>query len=341
MYGIWKVWRLGYWRWLLVTAISMAFVLQSHYLGLLLLPTIGLFWFLALLRHPDPSRVKYTLISTLLFLILMSPLLIFDLNPAHRWLNTSAMIKFFTDRQTTVNAKPYKALPNMFPLFTQLQTTLILGKNPDYSVFFAGLITLALVVMLVTHYNPDLFFSCTWIFFGLAGLALYKQHIYDHYFGFLFPVVFLLLGFLIKFASVHRLGKFAVGILFLGIVFLNFSKLPLSYPPNYQLDHTRQVAALIKNESHGQPLNFALIAAHNYDKSYRYFLAADEVPYYSIHDKLTDQLFVVCEDPVCEPIGNPLWEVAAFGWAKVDKLWEFSWGVKLYRLVHNPSGHPS
>ena len=36
-------------------------------------------------------------------------------------------------------------------------------------------------------YHPG-FLLMFWYFFGLIGLGLYKQHIYDHYFGFLFPV---------------------------------------------------------------------------------------------------------------------------------------------------------
>ena len=70
IYGIWNVWRLGYWRWLIVTAISLAFVLNSHYLGLLLFPVVGLFWLLA---KKSPKYFSYSLISIFLFLFLMSP----------------------------------------------------------------------------------------------------------------------------------------------------------------------------------------------------------------------------------------------------------------------------
>ena len=46
--GIWKVWFRQEFKWLIVVGVSMAFVLQSHYLGLLLLPTLGIFWTLTL-----------------------------------------------------------------------------------------------------------------------------------------------------------------------------------------------------------------------------------------------------------------------------------------------------
>ena len=46
IYSIWKVYKDKNYNWLIVLGISFAFVLQSHYLGLLLAPTILLFWIL-------------------------------------------------------------------------------------------------------------------------------------------------------------------------------------------------------------------------------------------------------------------------------------------------------
>ena len=50
---------------------------------------------------------------------------------------------------------------------------------------------------------------------------------------------------------------------------------------------------------------------------------------------MTDQLFVVCEDKVCNPIGHSKFEIAAFGWAKTEWESEVS-GVKVFKLIHNP-----
>ena len=67
IYGIWKVWRLGYWRWLIITAISFAFVLNSHYLGLLLLPTVS-FLFSGLIKIQNSKTNFYLLFSIFVFL---------------------------------------------------------------------------------------------------------------------------------------------------------------------------------------------------------------------------------------------------------------------------------
>ena len=51
--------------------------------------------------------------------------------------------------------------------------------------------------------------------------------------------------------------------------------------------------------------------------------------------EITDQLFVVCEDPICNPVGNAKYEIAGFGWTKIEKE-ENVYGVKIYKLIHNP-----
>ena len=199
--------------------------------------------------------------------------------------------------------------------------------------------TLALGWLWMATHRPskDIWFLSIWLATGLIGLGLYKQHIYDHYYGFLFPAPFLLLGFIID--EFKKLKLLTIPfILILLIIMVTNS--PIRYPPNNQMAHIREISGFIAQESANNPFNLALIAKRNYDAGYRYFLQLNQSPYFTIHQKLADQLFVVCEEPVCEPIGNPLWEIAAFGWAKIGEQWEFPWGVKVFKLIHNPSGKP-
>ena len=333
MIGIWQVWRFARWPWLIVTAVSLAFVLNSHYLGLLLFPPIFVFWWLP---RKLPAAKRYTLVSVLLFLLLLSPLLWFDLR--HGWNNFSAMKQFFTDRQTTVNFKAYKALPNLWPIWTDINITLLTAGNKALGSIVSVVVLLTLTLTLTKNrkLSPELILVATWLGIGLVGLGLYKQHIYAHYFGFLFPVPFLLLGFVTKLAGYPLRLVGLVGIFFL--LLFNLLNNPLRTGPNYQLARTQTVAQFIDRQASGRPFNLALVAKTNYDAGYRYFLELQNSPYRTIHQQLTDQLFVICEIPDCQPVGHPLWEIAAFGWAKIDRSWDFPWGVKVYRLVHNPTG---
>ncbi|KKU64720.1 MAG: Glycosyltransferase [Candidatus Amesbacteria bacterium GW2011_GWA1_47_16] len=342
MYAVWKVWRWGYWRWLLVAALAFAFVLNSHYLGLLLLPPILIF---VLLRFRQERNWRYLLFSLFLFLLLMSPLLFFDLR--HGWTNYIAMKTFFTDRQTTVNVKFYKSLPYIWPIWKDINTSLLAAgqKLPGTVIsIFTPLALLYLILKLrLRLLNPDLLFVSVWTVSGLVGLGLYKQHIYIHYYGFLFPVPFFLLGYALYFFPVNKILKNFLAIFsFLMLLVPSLLHHPFTIGPNDQLHRSSLVADTIIREVGGRPFNLALISRYNYDASYRYLLSLKSAPYYTVHEKLTDQLFVICESAAepegCQPIGHPLWEIASFGWAKIDSQWDFSWGVKLYRLVNNPSG---
>lgn len=337
IYSVWKVSALGYWRWAVIGAISFAFVLNSHYLGLILAPVIALFFFFS---KKSPSTPRYIAISVAAFIFLMSPLFFFDLR--HDWLNTKAMTLFFTDRQTTVNLKAYKAIPNLWPIWLDFNTSMLSAKDKTIGIVSAITVPVLLIMFAIKNSqrlrSKDFLLIFTWLGVGLVGLGLYKQHIYDHYMGFIFPAIFILLAYCLDNFLQNKITAKITFLVFAFLLFHNLSRTPLLSAPNHQLDRTRQVAELIHQETAGRPFNLALLAKSNYDASYRYFLYQNDSPLYTVHQQITDQLYVICEISNCQPIGNPLWEVAAFGWARIDREWEFPWGVKLYRLIPNPEG---
>lgn len=342
IYSIWRVWKHKEFKWLVVLGISYAFVLQSHYLGLLLAPVLFIFWFVS--KVP----IRYTLYATVLFLFLMSPLVIFDAR--HGWRNFAAMKKFFAVRQETVSIKPWKAIPRFYPIFEKVNTRLLAGRND-----FAGkAISLAFVVFLfwllfnskkLTINRQPLIIILTWLAFALLGLGLYKQEIYDHYYGFFFPAPFLLLGSLAEYI-VHRecitsWAKYRV-ILYatlLVLVYVNLYNSPIRYPPNQQLRRAKEVAQKVSDESKGQEFNFAVIAERNYESGYKYFLQMWGAKIVDIDaqkpDTITDQLFVVCEmeKTKCDPTHNAKAEVANFGWSKIEKEY-LVFGTTLFKLIH-------
>lgn len=324
MYGIWKVWRFGYWRWLLISALAFAFVLNSHYLGLALFPVMALFIFLA----PKQKNCKrYLAFGIGLFAILMSPLFFFDLR--HDWMNSKNILTFFTNRQTTVNIKVYKAIPNLWPLWAMVVDSLVAAKNNLFSVWISVASAIGLGWIIKTKPAKDFWFVLVWAGTGLVALGLYKQHIYDHYFGFLYPAVFLLLGFILS--NLNRYLAFGIAVFLIGI---NLWSNPLRFPPNNQWKHTQEAADFIIEKSENKPFNLALLSKGNYDLSYRYALTLKKSNYKTLLQQNTNQLFTICEDANCNPIGNPLWEIAGFGWVKIDEVWTMPWGVKVYKLGH-------
>lgn len=340
IYSIWKVYKSHNYLWLYVAGVSLAFAIQSHYLALLLAPTM-IFWtgIYYVLHHRGKLVAfrRHLLYSGLTFLLLMSPILIFDFR--HNFLNLKAMWIFFTHRQTTVNFKVYKAFPELLPLFTQLITRLVAATVENFgrvTTLVFGLSTILLSNR--KRHNPAFWLLLTWLGFGILGLGLYKQTIYDHYFGFLYPAIFLLTGVIFDyFWNKKMIYQLPVGASFIGLLWVNVLHNPQWSSPNYLYQHTQAVGNLIIQESHGQEFNLGMISEHNYDPGYRFVLIRAGAPLKEAPQTITDQLFVICEDKVkqCNPVGHPKAEIANFGWAKIDRVWHFTWGATLFRLVHN------
>ncbi len=339
IWGIWQVWEEKKYAYLSLIGVSMALGLQMHYLGLLLLPVLGIFWTLTLKniwsnKKEKAVLIKHTLISIFLFLLLMSPLALFDLK--HNFMNLKAMTAFFSDRQTTINLNPVRS--DRFDLIiSQVTTDYVLANTPFYP-FAIGLVLIATSIFFFFKLKKKqpYFILATWLFFGLLGLIVYKQHVYDHYYGFLYPAIYLFLGFVLAhlFATKKLFFKLISVIALLILVSLSIMHSPVGQTPNNQLARTRQIVQLMIKESGNQPFNFGLIAKQNYDESYRYFLENYHAQTFRGEDKITDQLFVVCEDgDTCQPEGNPAYQIAIFGPSHVVANWEIG-GIHIYRLLH-------
>lgn len=322
---------------LLPSTLSFIMALNSHYLALLLLFPAAYILIPHLFKVKDKKPLLgYILLSFLLFLASLLPLILFDLK--HNWQNTQAFITFFLQRQTTVSIKPYKAIPQIFPLFQQLVTRFPGAKLDLIGQILSLLLPLGIIFSFTRLKNKSrLYLLLVWLLSALIGLGLYKQHIYDHYFGFVSPGLFIIFGVILAIL----LEKFKVLALLLAFTLtaLSLSQSHLRRPPNRQMQTVQEIDASILAASNGEPFNLALLAKQNYDPPYRYFLYQAKAPLYDLHDRITSQLFVICEpfQMKCQPINNPKWEIAAFGWAKIADSWEIN-GITIFKLVPNPDG---
>ena len=323
-------------RYFIFASLAFIMVINSHYLGLALLPLPGIYWLYTFIKfiYSKSKHTKSFVINSLLaifvFILSLTPQILFDLK--HNGQNINALIHFFTYRETTVNIKAYKAIPELPSIFNQVNTDLLSGKNAQLGIIISIIFALIIGIYLIKNKTKNRYFWIIlfWYLSGLTALALYKQHIYTHYFAFLFPAVFLLIGFLISRYKLMGIPLLVV------IVYLSFINSPLKYQPNSQMKTVETITTSIVQKSNGQKYNFSLLAKQNYDPPYRYFLTkADESKLVNLQDEVTDQLFVVCEpfQIDCNPINNPEWSIAAFGWAQIDSQWEIN-GIQVYKLIH-------
>jgi 4-amino-4-deoxy-L-arabinose transferase-like glycosyltransferase len=357
IYSIWKVWKDHKYNWLLMLGFSFAAVVQSHYLGLLLVPTLFIFWALTIWdlkrfekwKSEGRKFISRSLWGIVIFLDLMSPLLIFDIR--HNWVNARAMYQFFTVRQTTVSIRPWTAIPKIPDMLKMINTSLLGGKNVLAGDITAGIFGFGLLALLIYAFrlgkknisklNPAYYLLISWLGFGLIGFGIYKQNIYDHYFGFLFMVPFLITGIIVSFLSRYKLiGKLIGSVLVIYLAVVSLLANPFRYPPNNELQRAIDVSKKIEQVDGNQRFNLGVIAVQNYEDGYKYFLLKDGAPVVDIDsqvkDSITNQLFVVCEleKSKCDPTHNPVAAVANFGWSKIDSSWDVD-GVVVYKLVHS------
>jgi 4-amino-4-deoxy-L-arabinose transferase-like glycosyltransferase len=298
---------------------SLAFimVINSHYLGLAILPLPGICWLFLLIKFIK-SKSKYlkpfllnSIFALLVFIISLTPQILFDIK--HNGQNINALIHFFTYRETTVNIKPYKAIPELPSIFNQINTDLVSARQ-----ITPGIIISSVIFILITAYffkkklsNKPYLVVLGWYFFGLVSLALYKQHLYAHYFGFLFPAIFIIIGVLIN--------KFKViGVpLLVFITYLSFINNPFTKKPNYQLQHAQNLGNAINNHlnpNDGQ-YNLSMLASYNDFRAQapRYFVNQTQLlPMEQYSPAKT--LFVIIDDPSKWPnnINSDIWEINVF-----------------------------
>lgn len=176
-----------------------------------------------------------------------------------------------------------------------------------------------------------------WFWLGITIFSLYQGSISDYYFGFLFPVPAIFLGAVAGYLFEKKLfGRLLAGFVTLWLVYDQSGRLFLRFEPNRLLQQTESVSRQVISLSGNEPYNFALITSGNSDHAYRYFLEKLNRPPVKLQDLIAKQLIVVCEKPAgdCQPLGNPIWEIAGFGRAEVADSKIIPPGITIYRLTH-------
>ncbi len=330
--------------WLILTGGSLAFLVQMHYLALILIPVIGVLWVYELItiryKKAKSQNLFYgTVWAVVLFLLLMSPLAIFDLK--HNFMNYRAVKTFFTDRQETVNLNILNTFGRTIPIYKDsLIGRYLTAENPIATPIVSLILLIPilwgsyfLIKKKLIKWEVDSL--ALWLGIGLLGLSLYKRAIFDHYLGFLNPVPYLLLAGLI-FITPNRFKYILASLILITLGWLNIQKSPLNNPPNNQLNRTQDIAKFIIKKSDGKPFNFALLSKNNYDAAYQFYLDVYGHKPMVVPFDITDQLFVVCEDQICQPVGHPKQEISHFGWSQIESE-QVVEGVKIYKLIHNPN----
>jgi hypothetical protein len=155
-----------------------------------------------------------------------------------------------------------------------------------------------------------------WVGTALIGLSAYRNTIYPHYFAYLFPAVFLLIGSSVAFiAKRGNLQRWVMLGSVVALTFWNVVSAPYWTPKTPDLDRMKQIATdMIPSLKEGGAYN---IMVYNDNREYqamkyRYFFEVFGPRPKSQYDytKL-DQLILISENGT-DPLQAPIYEVQQF-----------------------------
>lgn len=176
----------------------------------------------------------------------------------------------------------------------------------------------------------------------MFGVGSYKGQLYPHYFGFLFPLPFILIGITLAMFLYSRKARMVGIIATAALLFINLTNQKIWGKGSNLIDQTKNVAEEVAELAQREPFNFALITNGNSDHAYRYFLEIAGHRPTMLEEQVTGQLIVVCENPnlACKPLGHPLWEIAGFGRAEIFQETSAYPYIKIVKLIHHEESMP-
>lgn len=333
-----------------LTGVFLGIAMQLHYLAIFMAVIVAVFMLLKGYRN-FTLLVKNYLIVFLGFLIGLSPFLAFEVR--HGFPNIQTIVRFIfgaTGETGFTGDKFFTVITDVFfRLFGRLVTKfpppeqVAISESAILQFWQLGTLVLGIASLayLIARLDKRSLLVLIWLTFGVILFGFYRKPIYDYYFGFMFPLPFLLVGNLLSSLLSKKHFAYLALLIFILLVVLNLSGHPFRYSPNRQLAQVRHISEFVLEKAEGKPFNFALITGQNSDHGYRYFFEllgnsplTIENPVNDPQRKtVTDQLLIICEDPSCKPLGHPLWEVAGFGRTEIVGEWQVS-VVKVYELVH-------
>lgn len=327
-------------NWIVITGAAIGVALQLHYIALVfILITFGV---LVLMR--PKLQIGHLAGLVLGSILTYSPFIIFEFR--HHFINTLTVWQFVTRGGDAKSFGVMTFIDKFWDLSVRLFWRLVVIENAELSiiVMLAVLGMSVYLIMKLSHQEikqKALKILLIWFALGIGLLSLYTGNIYDYYLMFTFPLPFLLIGITFSHHLRYKVGKLLVIVVVALVCNYYLINTPIAKEPNRLKFQTQQIAQFILDKSANKPFNFGLIAIGNSDHAYRYFLEIGgnppvviENPETDIGSKsVTDQLFVVCEEKICQPLGHPLWEIAGFGRAEITDEWQVGL-FKVFRLTH-------
>jgi len=180
-----------------------------------------------------------------------------------------------------------------------------------------------------------------WLFWGILISRLYVGKFFFFYYLFLFPIPFLLLGFLFQYLWQKKiLRPVLLGIL-LFIVFFHLRFTTVFAPAWRDLDDLKSVSQVISENIQEESFNLATIQRETdrWDRNavdYRYFVESfgskRALDWYPEDYQKAEILFVISETGQVDVLSSNIMEIIQFSPKKIIQSWELPKNIVIYKL---------
>lgn len=315
-------------RYWLGVSLAISVLIQLHYLTLLAMGTAGLLWVIELIKlWPEKTTKKFrsfwqnSLLAGLIFLLSLTPLLLFDLR--HQGLNTQAFWSLITGSgsfnppTTNLIPKVWRIIKETDGRAMQILFDLNWGQHRTSNrlLVIVSLLTLGWIFKhLPSSKRPALKILLSYLIIGIAGTAVYQHTVFDHYILYLLPVTLLCLAVVIDFYWQWLLTRIiCLGLIGFFLIY-NLNHWPLK--SNGLFHRTAQTAAAIVDHlTPADQYNLVLFSESKdlYGQSYRYFLSTSARPPLPLAQASQAQtLVLISETRTGDELSQPIYELLTF-----------------------------
>lgn len=323
IWATYRAWTKNPFYWVVVS-ICFSVLIQLHYLTLLSLPAAGLIWLwqLIMLLKKKSSVTRFlvsTFISIVIFIISLTPLILFDFR--HEFLNAKAFYNITVGSEDQLRSERDTS---RVLLETIGRSRHILFETTTIPIWWFNQIlvgiTLSGLIVLVSKKTPYVrgqIVITIWLLVGIAGTAIYKSTVFDHYIAYLFPVTCLILGMVLAFFWQSRLTKLIVPSFFIWFFVTNLYKYDyrsVSWTVQDMENYSKKILQYTASDE-----DYSLVGINTYNDiyamNYRYYLTVwGRKPLDTEDANSAKKLLIINEnyEPVQKILDLPIYEIVIF-----------------------------
>jgi len=314
--------------WYVASGLLLSLTIQLHYLALLLGPFVAIAMIIKLAITPERKTTAINITAAFAgFIILLAPFILFEI--IHSFPNIHSFFGFLESGDT-------QTMNRLNEIIETTKTSFIHAMGVEIAPSTAIVIGIAtiIVAMLGALKRSAISIFAAALLTILIGSSLYTGAKFPHYLGPTYILWYVIIAYVFDSLYNTKFGVIIVALFLSSFVFIQTQHYTFfaQGPGPQQIEHAKLVAAKIEENITSDSYRLTALPEQYGSLTYRYYLIKNGKAPLKTEDRENrgDELFVVCDNE-CQPIGEPLWDIAFFGAEKVLGTYKVR-GATIYKL---------